>query len=256
MATLDELLNEIPTDQIAAKLGVDNETADKAIKSVVPLLVGGLQANADDPDKAADLQANVNSAPSTLLDGGVNVDDVDQQAGNAVVASLFGDNNADDVAAKLAGAGAGNSDLIKQLLPILTPIVLAFVAKKLTGGGAAAAPAEAPAPAVAASATSSATSWAVRSVAGQPRRKQPARQHPGQRTRQQGRQRRPRQHPRRPARRQEVVTQSQSERPGAPGPGSFCHTASRPPGWTAPPPCGQPRRSPKTPVKIRLDRQP
>ncbi|MDM2195310.1 DUF937 domain-containing protein, partial [Mycobacteroides abscessus] len=124
MATLDELLNEIPTDQIAAKLGVDNETADKAIKSVVPLLVGGLQANADDPDKAADLQANVNSAPSTLLDGGVNVDDVDQQAGNAVVASLFGDNNADDVAAKLAGAGAGNSDLIKQLLPILTPIVL------------------------------------------------------------------------------------------------------------------------------------
>lgn len=145
MATLDELLNEIPTDQIAAKLGVDNETADKAIKSVVPLLVGGLQANADDPDKAADLQANVNSAPSTLLDGGVNVDDVDQQAGNAVVASLFGDNNADDVAAKLAGAGAGNSDLIKQLLPILTPIVLAFVAKKLTGGGAAAAPAEAPA---------------------------------------------------------------------------------------------------------------
>lgn len=145
MATLDELLNEIPTDQIAAKLGVDNETADKAIKSVVPLLVGGLQANADDPDKAADLQANVNSASSTLLDGGVNVDDVDQQAGNAVVASLFGDNNADDVAAKLAGAGAGNSDLIKQLLPILTPIVLAFVAKKLTGGGAAAAPAEAPA---------------------------------------------------------------------------------------------------------------
>ncbi|OHU30569.1 DUF937 domain-containing protein [Mycobacteroides franklinii] len=145
MATLDELLNEIPTEQIAAKLGVDNETADKAIKSVVPLLVGGLQANADDPDKAADLQANVNNAPSTLLDGGVNVEDVDQHAGNAVVASLFGDNNADDVAAKLAGAGAGNSDLIKQLLPILTPIVLAFVAKKLTGGGAAAAPAEAPA---------------------------------------------------------------------------------------------------------------
>lgn len=145
MATLDELLNEIPTEQIAAKLGVDNETADKAIKSVVPLLVGGLQANADDPDKAADLQANVNNAPSTLLDGGVNVEDVDQHAGNAVVASLFGDNNADDVAAKLAGAGAGNSDLIKQLLPILAPIVLAFVAKKLTGGGAAAAPAEAPA---------------------------------------------------------------------------------------------------------------
>ena len=145
MATLDELLNEIPTDQIAAKLGVDSETADKAIKSVVPLLVGGLQANADDPDKAADLQANVSSAPSTLLDGGVNVEDVDQNAGSAVVASLFGDNNADDVAQKLAGAGAGNSDLIKQLLPILAPIVLAFEAKKLTGGGAAPAPAEAPA---------------------------------------------------------------------------------------------------------------
>ncbi|MUM16158.1 DUF937 domain-containing protein [Mycobacterium sp. CBMA271] len=131
MATLDELLSEIPTDQIAAQLGVDNETADKAIKSVVPLLVGGLQANADDPDKAADVQANVNGA--------------DQVSGDAVVASLFGDNTADDVAVKLSGAGAGNSDLIKQLLPILAPIVLAFVAKKLTGGGAQAAPAEAPA---------------------------------------------------------------------------------------------------------------
>lgn len=143
MATLDELYSEIPIDQIAAKLGVDNETADKAIKSVVPLLVGGLQENAGDPDKAADLAAQVDShSASGLLDGGVNVDEVNQQEGNAVVASLFGNNSADDVAAHLAGAGAGNSDLIKQLLPILAPIVLAFVAKKLTGGGAAA-PAEA-----------------------------------------------------------------------------------------------------------------
>lgn len=186
----------------------------------------------------------------------MNVDDVDQQAGNAVVASLFGDNNADDVAAKLAGAGAGNSDLIKQLLPILTPIVLAFVAKKLTGGGAAAAPAEAPAASGGgigdilgnilgsavgggqprAETTRSAASWAAYSAARAAATPSAASSAA--------------------ARRQEVVTQSQSERPGAPGPGSFCHTASRPPGWTAPPPCGQPRRSPKTPVKIRLDRQP
>jgi hypothetical protein len=35
------------------------------------------------------------------------------------------------VATALSGAGAGRNDLIKQLLPILTPIVLAYIGKKL-----------------------------------------------------------------------------------------------------------------------------
>lgn len=141
MSTLDELYSQIPVDQIAEKLGVDNDTANTAIQSVVPLLLGGLQANAEDPDKAADVAASINNTPSGLLDGGVNIDDVDHQEGNKVVASLFGDNTADDVAAKLSSAGAGSNTLIQQLLPILAPIVLAYVAKKFSGGAAQSAPA-------------------------------------------------------------------------------------------------------------------
>ena len=34
----------------------------------------------------------------------------------------------------MAGGGAGNSDLLKQLLPILAPIVLAYIGKQLTQG--------------------------------------------------------------------------------------------------------------------------
>ena len=33
----------------------------------------------------------------------------------------------------LAGGGAGSGDLIKKLLPILAPIVLAYIGKQLSG---------------------------------------------------------------------------------------------------------------------------
>ena len=36
----------------------------------------------------------------------------------------------------MASGGAGNSDLIKQLLPIVLPIVLAYIGKRLTGADA------------------------------------------------------------------------------------------------------------------------
>ena len=43
---------------------------------------------------------------------------------------------AGQVASALGGTAAGGSDLIKALLPIITPIVLAYIGKKLTQGSA------------------------------------------------------------------------------------------------------------------------
>lgn len=138
MAGLDELFAQIPVQDIAAKLGADQGEVNSAIRTLVPALVGGLQANvqADDID-STDLEAAVGSqAASGLLDGGVKVDDVDAGEGDKIVANIFGGNDSNSVASALAGTGAGSGDLIKKLLPILAPIVLAYIGKQFSGNSA------------------------------------------------------------------------------------------------------------------------
>jgi hypothetical protein len=141
MAGLDELFNQIPTQEIASKLGVDEGEVNSAIKTLVPVLVGGLHQNAQDPDTASNIESAANNhATSGLLDGGVSVDQVDEADGSKAIAKIFGGNDTNQVASALAGGGAGNSDLIKRLLPILAPIVLAYIGKQLTKGSAPAQP--------------------------------------------------------------------------------------------------------------------
>jgi hypothetical protein len=136
MAGLDELFNQIPTQEIASKLGVDEGEVNSAIKTLVPALVGGIQQNvqADDIDSSK-LESDVaQQGASGLLDGGVSVDQVDSHQGDQFVARIFGGNDSNAVASALAGGGAGNGDLLKKLLPILAPIVLAYIGKQLTKG--------------------------------------------------------------------------------------------------------------------------
>jgi hypothetical protein len=133
VANLDELYSEIPTQQIASKLGVDAGTVDSAIKTLVPVLVGSLHQNAQNTDDAAKIESAAgNHAASGLLDGGVNVDQVDEKQGSQEISRIFGGSDSGQVASALAGAGAGNSDLIQKLLPLLAPIVLAYIGKQLT----------------------------------------------------------------------------------------------------------------------------
>lgn len=141
MAGLDELFDQIPTQQIAGRLGVDVGEVNNAVRTLVPVLVGGLQQNAQDPDTASTIESAANThAASGLLDGGVSVDQVDESDGSRAISKIFGGNDSGQVASALAGGGAGNSDLIQKLLPILAPIVLAYIGKQLSGGQAPAQP--------------------------------------------------------------------------------------------------------------------
>ena len=130
MSGLEDLLSQIPTSDIASKIGVDEAEVNKAVQLLVPVLVGGLHENAQDPEHASRIESAADSHAS-LLDGGVNVDQVDQNEGQQAIARIFGGNDAAQVASALAGGGGGNSNLLKQLLPILAPIVLAYVGKQL-----------------------------------------------------------------------------------------------------------------------------
>jgi hypothetical protein len=145
MAGLDELFAQIPVADIANKIGADQGEVDNAIKTLVPALVGGLAENvqSNEIDSSKLESAVAEQGASGLLDGGVNVDQVDEKQGDHLVSTLFGGNDSDAVASALAGTGAGGGDLIKKLLPILAPIVLAYIGKQLTKGSA---PAQQPQP--------------------------------------------------------------------------------------------------------------
>ena len=148
MAGLDDLFNQIPVADIANKLGADQTQVSAAIQTLVPTLLGTLQENvqADDIDSTQLESAVVAEGESDLLTGGVNVDQLDENQGSQLVASLFGGNDTNQVASALSGAGAGSGDLIKRLLPMLAPIVLAYVGKQFAqkqAGGAAAGGAQA-----------------------------------------------------------------------------------------------------------------
>jgi hypothetical protein len=134
MNATDEILASIPLNQLAAQLGVDEATAEAATRQAIPALLGGLQANAEDPAGAASLAGALGNHPSALVDGGVNLDEVDTADGEKIVGNIFGPNTG-QVAQTLSNNVGQQSGLIQKLLPILAPIVLAYISKRLTGGG-------------------------------------------------------------------------------------------------------------------------
>ena len=139
MAGLDDLFAQIPVGDIASKLGADEDEVNNAIRTLVPALVGGLAENvqANEID-SSDLESAVTKqGASGLLDGGVSVDQIDAKEGDQHVARIFVGNDSNAVASALAGTGAGGGDLIKRLLPILAPIVLAYIGKQFAQQSAA-----------------------------------------------------------------------------------------------------------------------
>ncbi len=133
MSATDEILANIPIRQLAAQLGVDEATAEAATRQAIPALLGGMHANAADPAGAASLAGALGDHSGDLVDGGVNLDQVDTDDGQKIVSNIFG-GNATQVAQTL-GANVGHqAGLIQKLLPILAPIVLAYLSKRFTGG--------------------------------------------------------------------------------------------------------------------------
>ncbi len=133
MSAVEDILADIPMDQLAAQLGVDEATAEQAARQAIPALLGGMQANAEDPAGARSLAGALGDHPSDLIDGGVSLDQVDANDGEKIVGNIFGPNQ-DQVAQTLGGNLGGQAGgLIQRLLPILAPIVLAYLSKRLMG---------------------------------------------------------------------------------------------------------------------------
>ena len=137
MSEIEQIISQVPMDQVAAALGVDRSEAEQATRTAIPALLGGMQANAQDPAGAASLAGALQQHDGSAL--GAPVDQLDTHDGQKIVQNVFGDQTS-DVVARLGGAAPGaSSGMLAKLLPILAPIVMAYLAKKLQGGGGGAA---------------------------------------------------------------------------------------------------------------------
>ena len=138
MSEIQQLIGRIPVQQVAQQAGVEEADARQAIEAIVPALVGGMQANAHDPSGAQSLAGALGQHQGRLderLAG--NVDPAD---GQKIVQNVFGDNT--DRIAQAAGGGSALSGIIQKILPIVAPMVIAWIANRFFGRGGAQEPRE------------------------------------------------------------------------------------------------------------------
>lgn len=130
---LDSLLQNIPLGELAAKFGVDEDTIGAAVKQALPGLIGGMAVNAADEEGASKLESAVQKHQP--LDGAVDLNAIDTNDGEKIVKHVLGDKK--DEVAQALGAQADNNaiaGLVPQLLPMLAPLVMQFLAGKIGGG--------------------------------------------------------------------------------------------------------------------------
>lgn len=130
MQDYQEIINQLPIDQLAQQVGASPDEVESAVRQAVPALLMGMDANAQDPAGANSLLGALGQHSPGLIADGVDVSQIDQADGEKITANIFGSNE-DAVISQLGSAGGADGDLIKKLLPILAPIVMAWLAGKL-----------------------------------------------------------------------------------------------------------------------------
>ncbi|MBK9696088.1 MAG: DUF937 domain-containing protein [Propionibacteriaceae bacterium] len=127
MNATDDILSGIDLNALADYLGTDPDTALSAASAAIPTLLGSLQANASDPAGAASLlealSGHVEGADPSDLSS------VDTADGQKILGHLFADQPE-----RLQAVGGLGGSLLSKLLPVLAPLVMSWLAKKLAGG--------------------------------------------------------------------------------------------------------------------------
>ncbi|MCD9087601.1 DUF937 domain-containing protein [Stenotrophomonas sp. SY1] len=142
MSLTDDLLSQLqgaPLQQVSQQLGIDSQQASGAISAALPLLMGALGNNAAKPQGAeallGALQTNhsgldIGSVLGSVLGGG----NSPATNGAGILGHIFGSNEsrAETGLAQATGLSPSSSG---QLLKILAPIVMAFLAQRMASGG-------------------------------------------------------------------------------------------------------------------------
>ena len=143
MSLTDDLLSQLqgaPLQQVSQQLGLDSQQASGAIRAALPLLMGALGNNAAKPQGAealfGALQNNhsgldIGSVLGAVLGGGNNSPAAN---GAGILGHIFGGNQS-RAETGLAQATGLSGDRAGQLLKILAPIVMAYLAQRMSSSG-------------------------------------------------------------------------------------------------------------------------
>ena len=137
--------DSLPYGSLATQLGVDEDSARAAARQAVPALLAGLQTQTADEAAAQKLVGALAQHDNDLATGEIDVDQVDTADGSKIVAHIFGDKTP-EVAGAVSNqvpAAAVDPGVVQKLLPILAPIVLSYLTKKVLGGAGGGAPTQA-----------------------------------------------------------------------------------------------------------------
>ena len=128
----EEILAQIPADELAAQLGTDPDTAIEAARRALPVLLGGLSGNVSSGGGDALGAALLRDHDGSLLDLSDPLSAVDADDGVKIIGHIFGDRQ-ERVVETLGATTRGGSSLFSKLLPILAPLVMAWLAKRVIG---------------------------------------------------------------------------------------------------------------------------
>lgn len=144
---LEELAGALGGDtlgQLAGLLGADNDAVGKGVAAALPALLGGLTRNARQPDGASALSnalgkkhdGSILDSLGSIFGGGGN-SWAQQQAtreGEGILGHVFG-NSRPRVEQQVQQTSGLSSAMVSKLLPLLAPVVLGYLGKKMMGGG-------------------------------------------------------------------------------------------------------------------------
>lgn len=136
MALADDVLSGIDTDtlnKIADQIGVDPAKVQSVLKDSLPALLGGMEKNVQSGDGAASLanalgdhaQANPLGDLGSLISGAL---------GSGILEKVLG-GSTPQVSEAIGGKSGLTSEQVQKILAVAAPIVMAFLAKRLTSGG-------------------------------------------------------------------------------------------------------------------------
>lgn len=138
---LEELAGALGGDtlgQLAGALGADNDTTGRAVAAALPAILGGLARNTREPAGALSLLGVLgNDHDGSILDnlGGL-FGGNSQSDGDKILGHVFG-NGRPRVEQQVSASSGLSGDLVARLLPMLAPIVMGYLGRKLSGNLAA-----------------------------------------------------------------------------------------------------------------------
>lgn len=130
---LDDILRQVPIDDIAAKLGVSQDEATAAVEQGGAVLLTGLAKNASTAEGSSAiedaLKRHEGSAPAR------SVDEIDQNDGGKIVTHILGAKEK-EVTEQLTQSKETAGIDFGKLLPILAPIIMGLIANATKGRNA------------------------------------------------------------------------------------------------------------------------